>query len=88
MFRPEAISEDKGSTASRVEDIFDIPDRGVHLTDVFPMIVAGQARIHQLASRAHIAQILLQEPTQPLPISLLHAVFPQTDAVDQLVCLG
>jgi len=88
MFRPEAISEDKGSTASRVEDIFDIPDRGVHLTDVFPMIVAGQARIHQLASRAHIAQILLQEPTQPLPVSLLHAVFPQTDAVDQLVCLG
>jgi hypothetical protein len=35
-FRPEAISEDKGSTASLVEHIFDIPDRGVHLTDVFP----------------------------------------------------
>jgi hypothetical protein len=32
-FRPEAASEDKGSTAPRVEYIF---DRGVHLTDVFP----------------------------------------------------
>jgi hypothetical protein len=87
-FRPEAVSEDKGSTAPRVEYIFDIPDRGVHLTDVFPVIVTGQTRIHELASRAHIAQILLQEPTQPLPISLLHAVFPQTDAVDQPVCLS
>jgi hypothetical protein len=82
------VCEERKSAAPRVEYVFDIPYRGIHLTDVFPMIVAGQARVHQLASLAHIMQVPLQEPAQPLPVSLLHAVLPQTDAMDQSICLG
>ena len=82
------VCEERKSAAPRVEHVFDIPYRGIHLTDVFPMIVAGQARVHQLASPTHVAQVLLQEPAQPCQSPCCTLFSRRRTAMDQLVCLG
>jgi hypothetical protein len=56
----------------------------VHLPNVLPVVVAGQAAVHCVARRDHLGKVSPQQAAQPRDLPWFDAVLALSNAIDKL----